>query len=293
MKNNGSLTLALRNNVDRYDEHIEKYKGFLPFILLFPTIIGGIWQILELALIDPAFIRFFSISQMIPDGLLILAIFGLIILSFIITNIFFKFRNVTSIDNLEEFSWWNLVRGIILMTSSVTLILATFWRTDIFHGEVANKRFLIILTLLCFAIFISPFFLRGLFMFSWNIYNYKNDKIRSGSINALPLQETNLSKVASITSKFVVGIGMVFILVLTIASLFFIRLTLVLPKRVENFKNITEKVKIDYGTKQVINIRYLNDKYIFIELVEHNDNVSNGKLPPNILIYKNEDILFK
>ena len=40
-------------------------------IVLLPTIIGGIWQILELGSLGTPYIRFFSVSQLVSDGLLV------------------------------------------------------------------------------------------------------------------------------------------------------------------------------------------------------------------------------
>ena len=56
------------------EEKIEFIKSNLALIILVPTMLGGIWQLLELLNISPSFIRFFSVSQLIPDGLLILFI---------------------------------------------------------------------------------------------------------------------------------------------------------------------------------------------------------------------------
>lgn len=47
----------------------------LSVIIIVPAFIGGLWQALELLNISTPFLRFFSISQIVPDGLLILIIF--------------------------------------------------------------------------------------------------------------------------------------------------------------------------------------------------------------------------
>lgn len=52
----------------------------LGIIVLVPTLIGGLWQILELLRIGTAYIRFFSISQVVPDGLMILLVILLVVL---------------------------------------------------------------------------------------------------------------------------------------------------------------------------------------------------------------------
>ncbi len=45
-------------------EKIEFIKSNLALIILVPTMLGGIWQLLELINISLSFIRFFSVSQL-------------------------------------------------------------------------------------------------------------------------------------------------------------------------------------------------------------------------------------
>lgn len=47
-------------------------KENLNVLILVPAFIGGIWQLIELMSISISYIRFFSISQIAPDGILIL-----------------------------------------------------------------------------------------------------------------------------------------------------------------------------------------------------------------------------
>lgn len=55
----------------------EYFKDNLEIFILIPTILGGLWQLIELIRIDLSYVRFFSISQVISDGLLVL-MFGLV-----------------------------------------------------------------------------------------------------------------------------------------------------------------------------------------------------------------------
>jgi len=56
--------------------HKSWIKDNISIIILVPTFLGGMWQIIELASIGTPFIRFFSASQLVSDGLLILFIFA-------------------------------------------------------------------------------------------------------------------------------------------------------------------------------------------------------------------------
>jgi len=64
------------------NKFIKNIKENLSLILLLPPILGGFWQLLELSKISISFIRFFSPSQLLPDGLLILFIFIMFYVSY-------------------------------------------------------------------------------------------------------------------------------------------------------------------------------------------------------------------
>lgn len=49
-------------------------KDNLNVVLILPAILGGLWQLIELSSISFSFVRFFSVSQVVPDGLLMLMI---------------------------------------------------------------------------------------------------------------------------------------------------------------------------------------------------------------------------
>ena len=55
------------------------FKDNLSLIILLPTLLGGVYQAIELIIISPSLIRFFSISQLIADGLFILVYFVVIL----------------------------------------------------------------------------------------------------------------------------------------------------------------------------------------------------------------------
>ncbi|MCA4173150.1 hypothetical protein LDY27_08850, partial [Acinetobacter baumannii] len=68
-------------------KEIDFYKEHWSIIIFIPAFLGGFFQISRLYLLDPSFIRFFSVQQVIPDGLFILFI---IALSFLIFTLFNK-----------------------------------------------------------------------------------------------------------------------------------------------------------------------------------------------------------
>lgn len=74
---------------------MEKVKNILNLIkdninllILIPTVLGGFWQLMELVRIEISFIRFFSLTQVVSDGLVIL--FLLLIFMFVNLGLFIK-----------------------------------------------------------------------------------------------------------------------------------------------------------------------------------------------------------
>ena len=53
-------------------------KDYLSLIAIIPLLLGGIWQIFLLASISSSYIRFFSVSQQLADGVLILFYFSVL-----------------------------------------------------------------------------------------------------------------------------------------------------------------------------------------------------------------------
>lgn len=62
---------------------LEIFKSNLSIIILIPALLGGCVQIFSLVSLNSSYIRFFSVSQVIPDGLTILFLISLLFLIFL------------------------------------------------------------------------------------------------------------------------------------------------------------------------------------------------------------------
>jgi len=56
----------------------------LGLLLAVPTLTGGVWQVVSLITLGLPFVRFFSLSQLVADGILILIIISFIYLTFLV-----------------------------------------------------------------------------------------------------------------------------------------------------------------------------------------------------------------
>lgn len=99
-------------------------KDFFPIIILIPTIIGGIWQILELMTIDPSFLRFFSISQLVSDGILIITLLTIVIVYLLLLKKKFNLKDLGNVNfEKNQFNLKNFIASILLFFIYIFLIL--------------------------------------------------------------------------------------------------------------------------------------------------------------------------
>lgn len=112
---------------------ISKIKDNLPIIFIIPTTIGGIWQLFELSAFGISYIRFFSVPQLLPDGLLIISMFTVIsIYLFYVTQVYeslkFKYYINKSFSKLTSILILNIITaiGLIIFTLKTFKDFKTF-----------------------------------------------------------------------------------------------------------------------------------------------------------------------
>jgi hypothetical protein len=95
-------------------------KDNLPMIALVPTILGGIWQLYKLGSISVSMISFFSVSQLISDGIIILLY--LTLPAFVLFSLFadIEIEEISERRKLKKKIWKT---SIILYTVTVLICL--------------------------------------------------------------------------------------------------------------------------------------------------------------------------
>lgn len=250
-------------------------KNNLNLIVILPALLGGMWQLIELSRISFSFIRFFSVSQIIPDGLLVLLFLTIFSISvFILFYFWKKLDDDTNTDDTEK-NVFTVKRGKIFL--SILFLILVFgcliiakYSNDYFIANIEKipSLFLyfpvnILITLFAFA------------FINLSIYFCKDVELLH-----------HFRKVAPIF-----GVILVFIQV-TMLFEFMVKFhdVFLLPAELKNIDNLICKAeKIENSA--TFEILYSNDKYIFVKchkLVKDR----NGKLRPGeIRIFKFEDLL--
>lgn len=81
-------------------KYLDLIKENFNLIVAIPPILGALWQITELSRLSLSYIRFFSISQLVADGVLILIL--LLVFSLGVFMLYKKDVTIYNDDKIEE-----------------------------------------------------------------------------------------------------------------------------------------------------------------------------------------------
>lgn len=210
-------------------------KEYLPLIVILPAILGGLWQIIALASMSIAYIRFFSVTQLMADGVLtILVIFPWLVCAYFY-NISREEVYVTLKEAKKSFPKikYYTRKGFIALV--YTLIITGIIYSLSFYALKINNEFIKYFGIIPF-VFIIIFMLDVIFFNSGFIMIL--DKIFNSKIFKMPL-------IFLLSMLFLVFLPMI------LHSLFYA------PRDLENLEK--------YNQNKNAELLYFNDKYIFIE----------------------------
>lgn len=260
-------------------------------VLLLPSFLGAVWQVLELSSINVAYIRFFSLSQIPVDGILVLFFIVLIasigkgLTSLAKANFKKKIKLLENEELIEKISKKlrfyiirSVVTSIVLVLALIYIIIELF--VVIFPGAP-------IVTLLILSLLIS-----GLIFYITDTILLIVLKIHKDD----PSVDYTNNYIATIFDRYgnaiyysalagvVVALYIVYILLKGFSASF------ILPINLYNTKNLESVIYSEFQTKDY-SIKYFNDKYIFVELCPIKK--CSYKLDKKIAIYPTEKVLFK
>lgn len=273
--------------------YIEWMLNHIAIVLLIPSFLGAVWQILELSSINVAYIRFFSISQIPIDGTLILFLLIFILGMSKITMALVKhsFENKIKIledEKLLEKTKSKLNQDIAIAGIACTvLICGTVYFIPTLYADIFPNSPIATILLVYANIAGLMLYLAQLFILIGIKIGVK-DKGTSHDIIG--------QKVRGFLDKYKQPIFWSFIfsvIIIIITFIVFLRLfsqSFVLPTNLYNTKNLEAIIYNEFKTKDY-DVEYFNDKYIFVELC----TIKKCSHPSDkeIVIYPTEKVLFK
>lgn len=242
--------------------------------------IGAIIQIRELASIHVSYIRFFSVTQLISDGALVLLMAAFItIIAFITT----KFLTPTSvakqliidIKKNRSFSYFEkYVRYFCMFLGSIACVGA-FMEIRVADIQKDMCVSMILISLMFAYLTYSAFY-----------YSVFDDYLQKTNDRFLLFGKYNFKDYYTSFNRFMVIATAMVICIVVVKSIFLFPAASRLPYNLENYSKVAEKVEEDYKHINQHRLLYFNDTYAFIEISKNED--AKGK----IVIYKTDDLMF-
>lgn len=241
-------------------------KEYIPLILILISGLGAAIQIIEISKIDMAYIRFFSVTQLTADGTLvaITLLASYIIYKFYLTTLVV----MTPITNLEkalktEDKTYKTSKDI----PSVIAFLQGVSAAAIFMHVGPFKDNLLIM------IALSSMIIAGLtFVLKYFLLYRRYTKMREPTTKQSWADIVLTIGPAALIAYTLINLGNIYLDLYNIPT----------PERLTNYSYIDSRIAQDYGSSAKYDIRYFNDKYVFIGIVQDK----------KIAIYKTDDILF-
>ncbi len=234
-----------------------------PEVLSIPTFLGGLWQFIGLMRVGIPYGRFFSVSQLIADGLLTLLLIAVLFAVTTAMIVFLDYINEyklkITLKNKSDF--FQIFIFIIICQSVITAGIIVFL---FFYRPLPN---ITVLGIVFLSLLISSIIFVTI---TFYVEKYIEKKKKSKKQPKLKVQENNKEKEESEILKerlkeFIVyfSIGsLVIISLFYLANKFFL-----IPNDLENMKRVSCLIDNDFPNKKDREVIYYNDKYIFVEVL--------------------------
>lgn len=264
----------------------------ISLVLLVPSFLGAVWQILELSSINIAYIRFFSISQIPIDGTLVLSLLILLFGLSRVTASFVKFVIEGKIELFKNEQWLEKIKPKLkreIVTKSIITIVLTLPTVGYFIPFIFTEMFptspIIAICLIYFSIVGVIFYLADLMLLiSVKIGgDHPNSDGIERYIRAFIKKHQN-----PIYWSIIFSIGIAMFTLIVLLKLF--SQNFILPSDLYNTKYLETIIYKEFKTEDYT-VEYFNDKYIFVKLCPTEKCSHN--LDKKIIVYPTEKVLFK
>jgi hypothetical protein len=247
-------------------------KRNLNLIVILPALFGGLWQVIELSRMSFSFIRFFSVGQIIPDGLLILLV--LIIFSISTLILIYYWKKLDSEDDTNEDvstpKKGNLSYSVLFFLLFIGLAVLIVYANNYFINNI--ESIISLFFYLPVNIVVTLFSFVSLHYF----IQYSKD------IHILNRYRKVLLEMRLFT--FYIQVFMFLLFVIKFHDVF------MLPIELKNVDNLICKMeKIDESAN--IEILYSNDKYIFVKCHKFTKDRNGRPRQSEIRIFRFEELL--
>ncbi|MFW6476938.1 hypothetical protein ACOCHT_16950 [Acinetobacter baumannii] len=234
---------------------INKIKDNLPIIFIIPTTIGGVWQLFELSSFGISYIRFFSVPQLLPDGLLIITMLAVI---------YYYLHMLTQVYESSKFEYYlnkTLSKLIfILVLNIITAIGIASFLTIKFPDKTTFTTFAINLAILYFLFKCILLIIKIFITIYFKVKNILIDKLDEFVIN-FKAQDYNKPYVTGVTLLYITAIILSSVVILKPLRNF-----AYYPSNLENLTKIENELIKNFRLCEPPKLEYFNKDYLFYEV---------------------------
>ncbi|MDC4872424.1 hypothetical protein ACT433_13785 [Acinetobacter baumannii] len=243
--------ILLTNNIIS----INKIKDNLPIIFIIPTTIGGIWQLFELSSFGISYIRFFSVPQLLPDGLLIITMLAVI---------YYYLHMLTQVYESSKFEYYlnktlsNLI--FLLVLNIVIAIGITTFLTIRLPVNTAFTTFAINLAILYFLFKCILLIIKLFITINFKVKNIQVDKLDEFIINF---------KAQDYNKPYVTGVTLLYFITIILSSVVILkplRNFAYYPSNLENLTKLENELIKNFRLCEPPKLEYFNKDYLFYEV---------------------------
>lgn len=224
---------------------LNQIKEYLPLIILIPTMLGGVWQMINLMNLDLTYIRFFSVSQLVADGLFVLILLPIIWgLPIFLLFVIYKLNKKGFGTKSTFFS--TLAMSLIILIYFIIFIYEILEFGGIFKNPSTTE------TLVLVAIPIIAYYL----------YNFDYKLLKCKSSNWRTLFTSILFIYSKVT--LIISIGIFFLISIRYINSIYMKNRI--PENFVNTQIFENKMYEKYNLLvDYYHIAYFNDHYIFVK----------------------------
>lgn len=275
----------------------KKIKDNLALFVIIPTVLGGLWQLGSLNNIGTPYVRYFSVSQLLSDG--IIALISLVVFFFvpIILSVFAKM--VSDVLRTRHLKYMPHFTSIVYFTLLIVLVYNIFLYVDgnaiISFPKGSQMEFIVLSFYLPILIL---FFVSG-FSTLDSIKSYRDKKVDGVIVltNKVKIFFLNTFLFTFIIPMFIIMMLSMPIILTAYSNKIITISDYYMPKDLKNISNIERIIKTNYDVDpKNIEITYFNDTYIFVKSykipMDSVNKLKSYRVPHEVIILKMDD-LFK
>lgn len=242
--------------------------------------IGAIIQVIELISIHPSYIRFFSVTQLISDGSVLLAIFIIVTITYVVATILMPHHIIKAMigDINKKGSFNNYDKYMRYIVTSIACFITARAFMELNIDEIKREMTFYIIVI---AVMIA--FLR----YALEYYNTFDKYLQETSDSIRIYRKFDFKYYYKAFNKFMILATIMTIAIISLKSTYFFIKASRLPYNLENYEIINDRIISDYRNLENYETLYFNDMYCFIKIRKNNEE--QGK----VIVYKTDEIMFQ